>query len=142
MAKRRKLGSTIRGMPYLLFLLLVSGIGFAADDGAGEMKIFNFDKLVRQNGETDLPYLEFLRVESMSAYIYELSAGADDEQEPHDQDEIYYVVAGEADFTAGIETKAISAGDILYVKKYAVHFFSNIRSDLKLLVVFAPPDSE
>ncbi len=103
---------------------------------------FNMDELSAQNATTDLPYLEFMRVESMSAYVYELPAGATDEQAPHDQDEIYYVVKGRSDLTVDGETVAIKPGDILYVKKFAQHLFSNITEDLSLLVVFAPPDTE
>jgi mannose-6-phosphate isomerase-like protein (cupin superfamily) len=103
---------------------------------------FNIDELSTKNAATDLPYLEFMRVESMSAYIYELPAGATDEQTPHDQDEVYYVVKGKSDFTVDGETIAIKPGDILYVKKFAQHLFSNITEDLSLLVVFAPPDTE
>lgn len=114
----------------------------AAEDKVESMKAFNIDALAHQNAETELPYLEFLRVESMSAYIYELRAGAEDEQTPHDQDEIYYVVAGNADFTADDETTTVKPGDILFVRKFAKHRFSNIRTDLRLLVVFAPPDTE
>jgi mannose-6-phosphate isomerase-like protein (cupin superfamily) len=103
---------------------------------------FNMDELSAQNATTDLPYLEFMRVGSMSGYIYELPAGATDEQTPHDQDEIYYVVKGRSDFTVDDETVAIKPGDILFVKKFANHLFSNISEDLSLLVVFAPPDTE
>lgn len=103
---------------------------------------FSIDELSAQNATTDLPYLEFMRVESMSAYIYELPAGATDEQTPHDQDEIYYVVKGRSDLTVNGETVAIKPGDILYVKKFTQHLFSNITEDLSLLVVFAPPDTE
>ena len=39
-------------------------------------------------------YQEFLRVPSISAGLYVLEAGADDPQRPHQQDEIYYVIAG------------------------------------------------
>lgn len=103
---------------------------------------FNIEELSAENAKTDLPYLEFMRVESMNAYIYELPAGAIDEQEPHDQDEIYYVVKGKSDFTVNDETVAIKPGDILYVQKFATHTFNNITEDLSLLVVFAPPDSD
>ena len=41
-------------------------------------------------------YRGFLRVESMSAGLYVLEAGAADPQSPHAQDEVYYVVSGRA----------------------------------------------
>jgi len=133
-------------MKLLVMQLLVFSVSAQADDqSTGENSAllkFNIDELSAQNATMDLPYLEFMRVESMSAYIYELPAGATDEQTPHDQDEIYYVVKGRSDLTVDGETVAIQPGDILYVKKFAHHLFSNITEDLSLLVVFAPPDTE
>ena len=119
-------------------------VSFAAMSEQDEkaMLVFNMDELSAENAKTELPYLEFMRLESMSGYIYELAAGTVDEQEPHDQDEIYYVVKGKSDFTVNDETVAIKPGDILYVKKFATHLFSNITEDLSLLVIFAPPDTE
>ena len=129
----------------IVTLLVIPAAGLAEPKNPEETPAllkFNMDELSAQNATTDLPYLEFMRVESMSAYIYELPAGASDEQEPHDQDEIYYVVKGRSDFTVDGETVAIKPGDILFVKKFANHLFSNISEDLSLLVVFAPPDTE
>ena len=130
-----------------LFLLLITMATTAMADQkvqneAPALLRFNMDELSAQNAQTELPYLEFMRLESMSGYIYELAAGVVDEQEPHDQDEIYYVVKGRSDFTVNDETIAIKPGDILYVKKFAMHRFSNITEDLSLLVIFAPPDTE
>lgn len=129
----------------LLVTMLVAVAGQADQNDSKEQQTlmkFNMDELSSQRANTDLPYLEFMRVESMSGYIYELPAGATDEQTPHDQDEIYYVVKGRSDLTVDGETVAIKPGDILYVKKFAKHLFSNITEDLSLLVVFAPPDTE
>ncbi len=123
-------------------LALITGavsLTSAAQDDESLM-VFKFADLVAANAETELPYLEFMRVESMNAYIYELEAEAVDEQTPHGQDEIYYVVAGRSHFAAGAETVEVEPGDILYVRKNVAHKFLNITEDLKLLVVFAPPD--
>ena len=121
--------------------LAMSCVTVVADDTPPLLK-FNFGELAEQNAKTELPYLEFMRVESMSGYIYELEAGATDEQEPHDQDEIYYVVKGRALLTVDDESVPVAPGDILFVKKFAQHIFSEITEDLQLLVVFAPPDTE
>jgi mannose-6-phosphate isomerase-like protein (cupin superfamily) len=136
-----------RIFPAITLALLVAVPASVQSDPANQEESnallkFNIDELSAQNATNDLPYLEFMRVESMSAYIYELPAGATDEQTPHDQDEIYYVVKGKSDFTVDGGTVAIKPGDILYVKKFAQHLFSNITEDLSLLVVFAPPDTE
>jgi mannose-6-phosphate isomerase-like protein (cupin superfamily) len=130
-----------------LFLLIITMAGTTMADqeaqkDAPALLKWNMDELSARNAKTELPYLEFMRLESMSGYIYELAAGTVDGQEPHDQDEIYYVVKGRSDFTVNDETIAIQPGDVLYVKKFAKHLFSNITEDLSLLVIFAPPDTE
>jgi mannose-6-phosphate isomerase-like protein (cupin superfamily) len=85
-------------------------------------------------------YREFLRVESMSAGLYVLEAGATDPQSPHAQDEIYYVVSGRARFTSGGEERAVEAGDVLFVPAQEEHRFHSIAERLSLLVVFAPAE--
>ncbi|HXH29009.1 MAG TPA: cupin domain-containing protein, partial [Candidatus Polarisedimenticolia bacterium] len=45
----------------------------------------------RRSGER---WMEFFRVPSLSLGLYHLEAGADDAQEPHTEDEVYYVLAG------------------------------------------------
>src|SRR5215472_15444451 len=56
-------------------------------------------RLADVNAERDAQskrYLEFLRVPALSAGIYVLAAGAEDPQQPHTEDEIYYVLRGRA----------------------------------------------
>ena len=47
--------------------------------------------LIAQQSSGGQPYLEFLRAPSMSAGIYTLPAGGVDRQQPHTEDEVYYV---------------------------------------------------
>jgi mannose-6-phosphate isomerase-like protein (cupin superfamily) len=85
-------------------------------------------------------YREFQRIESMSAGLYVLEAGAVDPQAPHGQDEIYYVVSGRARFTSGGDERAVEAGDVLFVPAHEEHRFHSIEERLSLLVVFAPAE--
>jgi hypothetical protein len=85
-------------------------------------------------------WVEFLRVPALSAGIYRLSAGETDLQQPHSEDEVYYVVSGNARFRAGDETCDATPGVVLYVPKRLEHRFFDISSDLTLLVFFAPPE--
>lgn len=86
-------------------------------------------------------YHEFLRVPAMSAGIYVLPAGATDNQTPHQEDEIYYVVRGKAKMRLGREERAIHEGDVIFVEKNLEHRFFNITEELMLLVIFAPAES-
>ena len=87
-------------------------------------------------------YAEFLRVDSMSAGLYVLEAGASDPQSPHAQDEIYHVVSGRARFTSGDDDREVGPGDVLFVPAREEHRFHSISERLELLVVFAPAEGE
>ena len=87
-------------------------------------------------------YQEFLRVPSISAGLYVLEAGADDPQRPHQQDEIYYVIAGRAQIRVGGEDRALRAGSVVFVARHAEHRFHSIEQRLELLVAFAPAETE
>ena len=77
----------------------------------------------------------------MSAGLYVLPAGAVDGQSPHNEDEIYVVLAGGARFTAGDETRDVAPGDVIFVAAGVPHRFHDITEELRLIVVFAPPES-
>ena len=85
-------------------------------------------------------YREFLRVPDLSAGLYLLPAGGVDGQSPHDEDEIYVVMAGQSRFTAGEDTRDVGPGDTIYVAAHVPHRFHDIVEDLRLIVVFAPPE--
>lgn len=87
------------------------------------------------------PYLEFLRRESMSAGLYVLEAGADDLQQPHREDELYYVVEGRAVLEVDGDQRPVQPGSLVFVAAGVSHRFHSIASKLTVLVVFAPPES-
>jgi mannose-6-phosphate isomerase-like protein (cupin superfamily) len=93
----------------------------------------------RQRASGDA-YLEFLLAESMSVGLYVLPAGAVDGQSPHTEDEVYVVLAGRSRFTAMGETVDVEPGDTIFVPAGEEHRFHDIQQDLRLIVVFAPPE--
>jgi mannose-6-phosphate isomerase-like protein (cupin superfamily) len=84
-------------------------------------------------------YHEFLRSPSLSAGLYVLPAGAADPQQPHTEDEVYYVMSGAGVIRVGGEDRPVSAGSIAYVDRGVEHRFRSITEDLTILVIFAPP---
>ena len=83
-------------------------------------------------------YLEFLRVAALSAGFLRLPPGAVDTQRPHREDELYYVVRGRATFRHGTHDRAVSAGDLLFVRAGEPHRFHSIGEELVVLAVFGP----
>lgn len=102
-------------------------------------QIVKIDDVLQRLGQNR--YQEFLRVPAMSAGIYVLRAGATDNQSPHKEDEIYYVVRGKSKMRLGREERPISQGDVIFVEKMLEHRFLDITEELMLLVIFAPAES-
>ena len=103
---------------------------------------FHIDDLTRQRAEEGKLYLEFLRVPAMSAGVYVLPAGGTDPQEPHQEDEMYYVVRGRARMKIGSEDTDVSAGSVIFVEAEVEHRFYDIQEEIEVLVFFAPAEEE
>ena len=105
-----------------------------------DMDMFETAQLIDEQDRAGQNYLEFLRVPSLSAGLYTLPAGSIDTQQPHTEDEVYYIVSGRAAFRAGTEERSVQPGTILYVKANIEHRFHSISEDLRVLVFFAPAE--
>ncbi|MHB9860363.1 cupin domain-containing protein [Streptomyces sp. YIM S03343] len=105
------------------------------------MKAFRLDELEAERAANDGAYLRFLRERTMSVGLYALDAGAHDPQTPHRQDEVYFVVSGRASLTVGLETTQVARGSVVFVPAGVAHKFHHISEDLRVLVVFSPPEA-
>ena len=103
------------------------------------MDVFPIAELAERRRASDSRSLEFFRSDSLSLTVYELPAGGVDEQSPHNEDEVYYVVSGRATYRQEDELRTVGAGDVIFVAARIPHRFVDIEEDLTLLVFFAPP---
>src|SRR4051794_36064189 len=102
------------------------------------MQIFKLNDLVTEG--RNQRWQEFLRVASLSMGLYCLKTGQADEQWPHAEDEVYYVVSGQAVFRADGQEQAVAPGTVIFVERSVEHRFFDITEDLTVLVFFAPPE--
>jgi mannose-6-phosphate isomerase-like protein (cupin superfamily) len=104
------------------------------------MDAFEIEELLAQRGQSQKSYLEFLRVPALSAGLYVLAAGATDPQQPHTEDEVYYIVGGRGRIVVAGQSRPVGPGSIVYVKANDQHRFHDITEDLSILVFFAPAE--
>ncbi len=83
------------------------------------------------------PWQEFIRVPDLFTGLYEIPAGGEDRQSPHDADEVYYIISGRATALVEGERIPVEPGSVLYVAKDKEHRFVDIMEDLSVLVFFA-----
>lgn len=106
------------------------------------MKAFELSQLLEQQQQSGKLYLEFLRVPDLSMGLYVLKAGEKDPQQPHQEDEVYYIIQGKGKIYVDGEDRDVQAGSVVYVAKQLEHYFHSITQDLHILVFFAPAESE
>ncbi|HSM54738.1 MAG TPA: cupin domain-containing protein [Candidatus Sulfomarinibacteraceae bacterium] len=106
------------------------------------MQAFELNDLIEAHGEQGELYLEFLRVPDLSMGLYRLPAGGEDPQNPHNEDEVYYVVEGRAKLNVDGEDRPVRPGSVVYVAAEVPHYFHSISEALTVLVFFAPAETE
>ncbi len=84
--------------------------------------------------QEDEPYVEPFRHGTMSLGMY--APYRHDPQEPHDQDELYFVLSGSGVFVHGDEKSDFKTGDALFVAAGVEHRFEDFTDDFAAWVVF------
>jgi mannose-6-phosphate isomerase-like protein (cupin superfamily) len=86
------------------------------------------------------PYYEFITVPDLSVGLYVLAPGQPDLQQPHTEDEVYYVIAGRGRITVGDEVRDVEPGTTIFVATGVPHRFHDITEELSLFVAFGPAE--
>ena len=124
-----------------LYATLALSMRSGASQVAPDLLDTHFADVAARRAASGKPWLEFLRSSALYVGNYSLKKGATDPQSPHAEDEVYYVVAGKARFTAGsgaaARTVDARTGSILFVKAGVTHEFHDVEEDLDLLVFFS-----
>ena len=90
-------------------------------------------------GEQPNHWAEHMASADLSVGTYSIPAGGLDDQGPHREDEIYVVRSGAATLVTDSGTEEVRSGSVIFVPAGERHQFTDVRGDLALLVIFAPP---
>ena len=85
-------------------------------------------------------FAEFFRAPSgtLSLTVARWPAGSIDDQQPHTEDEVYYIAAGRGVLTIRDEAVPVGPGSIAFVAAGVKHRFREISEDLEVLVFWSP----
>ena len=103
------------------------------------MNVFDVRELTSRLDRSTPGFSRFFREGPLSLAVGYWPAGSQDNQEPHADDEVYYIAAGRARLRAGDEDSEMAPGTIAYVPAGMTHHFHSIEEDLHVLVFFASP---
>ena len=98
---------------------------------------FQMQELLAKHQQAGKPWLPFLTASTMTVGVYILPEAGVDSQEPHERDELYFVVSGKAKLQVEDASMNVGPGSTVFVKARADHRFFDIEEELKVLVFFS-----
>ena len=101
---------------------------------------FDLADLVARLAADRHDFAEFFRAPTgtLSLTVARWPAGSVDDQQPHTEDEVYYVASGRGTLTIGDEVVEVAPGSVAFVAAGVEHRFGDIRDDLEVLVFWSP----
>ena len=83
----------------------------------------------------------FINKQSLAAGVLVLEPGEEDVQEPHDSDEVYFILEGDGFLRIRNKNYPVSKEKLFFVGKHIEHRFYGNSKTLKVLYFFGGPDS-
>jgi mannose-6-phosphate isomerase-like protein (cupin superfamily) len=75
---------------------------------------------------------------SLSVSASRRPAGSADDQRPHAEDEVYFILRGRAMFESQAGTVPVAAGSLVFVPAGAEHRFTDITEAMQTLIFWSP----
>lgn len=86
---------------------------------------------------SDHPFVELMTHGSLTVELY--APLGQDNQTPHERDEVYVVVSGSGMFRKAGERRPFKAGDVIFVEAGVEHRFEGFTDDFQTWVIFYGP---
>ena len=96
----------------------------------------NLDKIKKDNSY----FHTFINKDSLAAGILFLKPGEEDTQEPHENDEVYFVISGNGYLKIKNKNYKVSKEKLFFVAKGVPHYFHSNTKDLNVLYFFGSSD--
>jgi len=99
-------------------------------------KIFDIDTFL-SNFPKSRYFIDVMNTSTMEVGIINLKKDQEDTQQPHDSDEIYYVISGSGTIEIDGINNEVNPGKIIYIPKRICHSFHAISNELVVLYILA-----
>ena len=102
---------------------------------------YDTETYLKQISNSNSYFNTFLSRDSLAAGILSLEPGGDDTQEPHDSDEMYYILEGDGFLKIKNKNYSLKKGKAFFVPKNTEHYFFGNKKKLSVLYFFGGPDN-
>jgi len=102
---------------------------------------FDLDTYLGKIKKSSSYFYTFINRDSLAAGVLVLKPGEEDTQEPHENDEVYYVISGDGFLKIKNKDFKVSKDKVFFVAKNVEHHFHGNKKELKVLYFFGGPDT-
>ena len=102
---------------------------------------FNLSDSLDKIKKSDSYFHTFINKDSLATGILILKPGEEDTQEPHESDEVYFIISGNGFLKIKNKDYEISKDKLFFVGKNVPHYFHSNTKELKVLYFFGGSDS-
>jgi mannose-6-phosphate isomerase-like protein (cupin superfamily) len=75
----------------------------------------------------------------LSCSVYQIPAGSKEMESAHEEDQLYFVLEGQARLRVEDDDHAVEKGTLMYVRAVCDHTFFDVEEDLTVLAFFGAP---
>ena len=102
---------------------------------------YNVAKYIEKIKKSDGYFHTFINKQSLAAGVLVLQPGEEDTQEPHESDEVYFIIKGDGFLKIKNKDYPVEPNKMYFVAKNVEHFFYGNKKELVVLYFFGGPDS-
>ncbi len=102
---------------------------------------YNVSEYIKKIKKSDEYFHTFINKQSLAAGVLVLQPGEEDTQEPHESDEVYFIIKGDGFLKIKNKDYPVEQNKMYFVAKNIEHFFYGNKKELVVLYFFGGPDS-
>jgi len=102
---------------------------------------YNVTEYINKIKKSNEYFHTFINQQSLAVGVLVLQPGEEDTQEPHESDEVYFVIKGDGFLKIKNKDYPVEQNKMYFVAKNVEHFFYGNKKELVVLYFFGGPDS-
>ena len=102
---------------------------------------YDVSKYIEKIKNSDEYFHTFINKQSLAAGVLVLQPGEEDTQEPHQNDEVYFIIKGNGFLKIKNKDYSVEPNKMYFVGKEIEHYFHGNTKELVVLYFFGGPDS-
>ena len=102
---------------------------------------YNVSKHIEKIKKSNEYFDTFINTQNLAAGVLVLQPEEEDTQEPHESDEVYFIIKGDGFLKIKNKDYAVEPNKMYFVAKNLKHFFYGNKRELVVLYFFGGPDS-